>query len=430
MTDQSTELTDLIADARLVLAYAARTGRLPSKSLAEAVAHASSGPADNTSTEDRFMALTSALNESMRGIAPITLYDLGSKYQPYPSSKGGRFKRIAFSILAVVLVVVTAYYTQVYSQVNSILLALRDIQTQNATDKAERLFRFTLKHHQDLFSLTEKKAQIGKQGQGEKKDEEEIIFEPYLKFYLDLLRLNDQLSTYIPLSLAITSEIAHPLSTIYSLVRSDEADVTLLNQLDYRGGNYDPPEAKKDQPSEVKKDQPPLVQDKAKNDDAVPVDKKLINKQLQLTGFLFSLGLYNFSPSISNYISTQIYECQKLSSILGIWMLPALYGLLGAVVFQMRAILDPLIPDPPLERLLIRFSLGVLAGVSISWLFASTPGATPAKLFEAQSVNTTLFGVSFLLGFSIDVFFSLLDRAVEKLSDTIAKKNAIDKKGK
>jgi hypothetical protein len=422
MTDQSTELTDLIADARLVLAYAARTGRLPSKSLAEAVAHASSGPADNTSTEDRFMALTSALNESMRGIAPITLYDLGSKYQPYPSSKGGRFKRIAFSIIAVVLVVVTAYYTQVYSQVNSILLVLRDIQTQNAIDKAERLFRFTLKNHQDLFGLTEKTDQIEKQGKAEKKEQDEIVFEPYLKYYLDLLRLNDQLSTYIPLSLAITSEIAHPLSTIYSLVRSDAADVTLLNQLNYRGGNYDPPEAKKDQP--------PLVQEKAKNDDAVPVDKKLINKQWQLMNFLTSLGLFNLSPFTSNYISAQIYECQKLSSILGFWMLPALYGLLGAVVFQMRAILNPLIPDPPLERLLIRFSLGVLAGVSISWLFASTPGATPAKLFEAQSVNTTLFGVSFLLGFSIDVFFSLLDRAVEKLSDTIAKKNAIDKKGK
>jgi 4-amino-4-deoxy-L-arabinose transferase-like glycosyltransferase len=189
-------------------------------------------------------------------------------------------------------------------------------------------------------------------------------------------------------------------------------------------GNYGP---------KVKKDQPSLVQDKAKNDDAVPVDKKLINKQRQLTKFLYYLGLGYLGPSVPNDIdtgglatvavrdtmSTQIYECEKLTSVLGLWLLPGMYGLLGAVVFQMRAVLNPLIPDPPLERLLIRFALGAMAGVSISWLF----GEVPAKSSEVQSLHTTLFGLSFLLGFSIDVFFALLDRTVEMLSNSIVKKD-------
>lgn len=188
-------------------------------------------------------------------------------------------------------------------------------------------------------------------------------------------------------------------------------------------GNYGP---------KGKKDQPSLVQDKAKTDDAVPVDKKLSNKQRQLTRFLYYLGVGYVGPTASTNIDTEvgatsagsgnpilseIHKCQKVTSMLGLWVLPGMYGLLGAVVFQMRAILNPLIP-PPLERLLIRFSLGALAGVSITWLF----GATTEKLFEAQSLNATLFGVSFLLGFSIDVFFTLLDRTVEMLSDAIAKK--------
>ena len=426
MTDQSTELTDLIADARLVLAYAARSGRLPSKSLAEAMARASSGSADNKGTEDHIMALASALNESIQAIAPITLKDLGSEWQPFPHSKGGRFKRIAFSFLAVVLVVATAYYTQVYSQLNSILLVLRDIQTQNAIDKAERMFRFTLNNHQDLFGLTEKKDQIEKKGQAEKKDQGEIIFEPYLKYYLDLLRLNDQMSTYVPLSVATASEILHPLRTIYSWFLPDAVDPKLKDELPKNNsgvGNYGP---------KVKKDQLSLVQDKAKTDDAVPVDKKLINKQRQLTKFLYYLGLGYLGPSVPNDIdtgglatvavrdtmSTQIYECEKLTALLGIWVLPAMYGLLGAVVFQMRAVLNPLIPDPPLERLLIRFALGAMAGVSISWLF----GEVPAKWSAVQSLHTTLFGFSFLLGFSIDVFFALLDRTVGMLSDAITKK--------
>ena len=227
MTDQSTELTDLIADARLVLVYAARSGRLPSKSLAEAVTRATARSDDNMSTEDHFTALTSALNESIQAIAPITLNDLGSKYQPFPQSKEGRFTRIAFSCLAVLLVVVTAYYTDIYSQTNAILLALRDIQTQNAIDKAERLFRFTLKNHQDIFSLTEKKDQIEKKGQAEKKDQDEIVAELYLTYYLDLLRLNDQMRTYMQLSTEITDEYAHPLSTIYSRFLPDTVDPKL-----------------------------------------------------------------------------------------------------------------------------------------------------------------------------------------------------------
>ncbi|SRR6266446_3377845 len=402
-------VTDLIADARLVLIYAARSGRLLNKSLAEAMVCASSGSADNKITDDHIMALTSALNESIQTIAPVTLIDLGSKWRPFPRSKMSRCIRIMFSFFAVLLVAATAYFTQFYSQMNSILAALRDIQSQNAIDKAERLFRFTVKNHQDIFNATEKK------------DQDDIKFEPYLKYYEDLIKINDQILTFQPLSLEMIDRARDPigivsaLSKIYSWFGGGGENVANPYEK-----NYDNPPAA---------DQPPSALAQAEGDNAEPIDA-LIKKQAQLAQFLFYLGVGYLGPPAPRgnadlsgggtsplAISSLIYQCQKVTAMHGTWLLPALYGLLGTVVFQMRAILNPFIPDPPLERLLIRFSLGALAGISMSWLF----GSTPAKFFEAQSLNTTLFGVSFVFGFSIDIFFALLDRTVGILSGSIAK---------
>lgn len=464
MIEQSGNLASLIADARLVLAYAARSGRLPDKALAEALARAASGSVDSKGDEERSVALASALNESIQAIAPITLKDLGSDWQPFPSSKVSRITRVLFSCFAVAIVVATAYYTQLYSQANALLVALRDIQTQNAIDKAERLFRFTFKNHQDLFGLTEKKDWNERQGQAVKKDQDEVIFEPYLKHYVDLLKINDQWITYLPLSLELINETSHPVSNISSWIYSwfkggslegiSYSSVPAVSAGEgngmekgfvYKGGNYGSPDLPKEH-SSIAKDKSASAtekrsnhqkllsygQDKVKSDESGPVEK-LINKQRQLVEFLFYLGVGYIGPTVPKdssdsfqvtssggyTLSSLIYQCQKLTAMLGIWVLPAMYGLLGAVVFQMRGILNPLVPDPPFERLLMRFSLGILAGVSISWVF----GDSQAKLSEVHSLNTTLFGVSFLFGFSIDVFFALLDRAVEMVSNSIIRKD-------
>ncbi|MBS0170048.1 MAG: hypothetical protein JSR62_06800 [Nitrospira sp.] len=458
MTNQNGSLTTLISDARLVLAYAARSGRLPSKALAEALARATSGSVDSEGDEELAVALASALNESIQAIAPVTLKDLGSDWQPFPISITGRITRTLFSFFAVAVVVATAYYTQLYSQANSLLLALRDIQSQNAIDKAERLFRFTFKNHQDLFGLTEKNEKHERQRQADKKDQDEVIFEPYLKHYVDLLKINDQWITYLPLSLELINETSHPVSNISSWIHSwftrgasEGSSYPAVGGSEgkdkgyvYKGGNYESAESLREQSSIAKDDSSrvtgklgsqqkllSLTHGKGQSEESGPVEK-LINKQRQLVEFLYHLGVGYIGPTVPKdrsdsvqvtssggyTLSSLIYQCQKLTAMLGIWVLPAMYGLLGAVVFQMRGILNPLVPDPSFERLLMRFSLGILAGVSISWVFGDSQPKAPG----VYSWNTTLFGVSFLFGFSIDVFFALLDRAVEMVANSIVKK--------
>ena len=91
-----------------------------------------------------------------------------------------------------------------------------------------------------------------------------------------------------------------------------------------------------------------------------------------------------------------------------LWILPAMYGAMGAVMYHMRYVLDPLMPHPSLIRLLHRVVLASLAGIVLGWFYA--PGSAIEQ--AATSVGFSLFVVSFLFGFSLDVFFAMLDRFV------------------
>lgn len=120
-------------------------------------------------------------------------------------------------------------------------------------------------------------------------------------------------------------------------------------------------------------------------------------------------------PSVSEWT----FRLRNLTSSYSLWILPCLYATLGSVIFFMRGILDPANPNPPLHRVVHRLALAALAGVAIGWLWEPALGS--ATSFNA--IGAGLFTLAFIVGFSIDVFFQLLDRLV-KLST-----GAIDRLG-
>jgi hypothetical protein len=91
--------------------------------------------------------------------------------------------------------------------------------------------------------------------------------------------------------------------------------------------------------------------------------------------------------------------------------------MLGAVIFHMRRLLDPSLPNPSVPRFIYRIVLGGFAGIILVWFW--TPSA-PAHS-AAEFAPLTAFGLAFLFGFSTDVFFQALDRMVSNLSVAIAK---------
>ncbi|MBZ9766297.1 hypothetical protein LB526_05940 [Mesorhizobium sp. CA6] len=119
-------------------------------------------------------------------------------------------------------------------------------------------------------------------------------------------------------------------------------------------------------------------------------------------------GVITITP---NSISTLTLQAKTLSEVLSpyaLWILPALYGALGGIMFHMRMILNPLLPNPPLSRLIHRIALGGLAGMILAWFMA--PGTKLGG--EVTGIGFSLFTFAFLFGFSLDIFFAILDQFV------------------
>ncbi|WP_217571913.1 hypothetical protein [Mesorhizobium sp. GbtcB19] len=119
-------------------------------------------------------------------------------------------------------------------------------------------------------------------------------------------------------------------------------------------------------------------------------------------------GVITITP---NSISTLTLQAKTLGEVLSpyaLWILPALYGALGGIMFHMRMILNPLLPNPPLARLIHRIALGALAGMILAWFMA--PGTKLGG--EVTGIGFSLFTFAFLFGFSLDIFFTILDQFV------------------
>jgi hypothetical protein len=119
------------------------------------------------------------------------------------------------------------------------------------------------------------------------------------------------------------------------------------------------------------------------------------------------LGLNYYSGSIPDIEAINMRVQDKLN-LYSIIILPAMYGALGAIVFFMRPLLNPRLPNPGISQTIYRVALGALAGMILAWLGMGVFGSDEAF----KSVGLGLFAFAFILGFSIDVFFELLDRLV------------------
>ncbi|AZO28299.1 hypothetical protein [Mesorhizobium sp. M1B.F.Ca.ET.045.04.1.1] len=100
-----------------------------------------------------------------------------------------------------------------------------------------------------------------------------------------------------------------------------------------------------------------------------------------------------------------------------VWILPCLYAALGSMIYYMRLILDTTQPNPPVYRIAHRMALAALAGMILAWFWGPTFGSNS----EFKSVGFGLFTFAFIVGFSIDIFFALLDRLVFISTNAISK---------
>jgi chromosome segregation ATPase len=109
---------------------------------------------------------------------------------------------------------------------------------------------------------------------------------------------------------------------------------------------------------------------------------------------------------------------QFVLAILQSYLLPLFYGILGAGTFVLRSlskeIEDETFSDEKGIQHLLRVSLGALAGIFVGWFS-----------FLIPSESTTFVGsisplaIAFLVGYNIELFFSLMDRALFSITERL-----------
>jgi hypothetical protein len=103
----------------------------------------------------------------------------------------------------------------------------------------------------------------------------------------------------------------------------------------------------------------------------------------------------------------------KLTILYYDW-LPLCYGLLGSMAFLLRSLArsarERLYRSEDTVANFAHLCLGAFAGLSIGWFWKGSGGANA----EASSISP--FAIAFLAGYSIDLVFSLMDRAVSTVS--------------
>jgi hypothetical protein len=127
--------------------------------------------------------------------------------------------------------------------------------------------------------------------------------------------------------------------------------------------------------------------------------------------------LWVFTPGNAEEIQT----AQIVLTALLKYILPILYGALGASAYIVRVLADEIksytFSTGSIVRYELRFYLGAVAGFSIAWFTSDTKSAETAGVLQSLSP----LALAFLAGYSVDLLFSFLDRLASVFSTPASK---------
>ncbi len=397
---ERTQLDHLIEDADRVVDVGVRLGRLRSTDVVDAlrVAKEAVAAGDGAALPAAAAALQKTLNDAVRDIAPITLNDLRAGWTPFPVRSPRRLGTILFGAFSILLLAVAAYMTQLYDRARAIYATTIELQDAHGEEQSARLFGLLKRNREDVVeSLVNGKK--------------DFLYEAFSKALADLQATNLKYQAYWPTANEVLNDL-NVVGQIQDWFRpaavADPANPTnnaAIAEILKSNGSYG-----SDAPADEKVASPRAAADFKD----VDIRTLLAYYLDDVKGFNSAINV-NFDPVRPPDYSVYIIRFRDKVHFLGAWLLPALYGMLGAVIFHMRRLQDPTVPNPSWLRFAYRIVLGGFAGIIVVWFW--TPA--PAKTSQQEFATLTSFGVAFLVGFSTDVFFQALDRLVNYASQAI-----------
>lgn len=112
-----------------------------------------------------------------------------------------------------------------------------------------------------------------------------------------------------------------------------------------------------------------------------------------------------------------LLSAEAILKVMQAYILPLLYGLLGAFIFVLRSLSSEIksvtyTHDSEI-RFRLRLTLGALGGMIIGWFLK------PEELQVSASISS--MALAFLMGYNVDVLFSLMDNLIDKVKQNIEK---------
>lgn len=384
----------LLDDARLMLGYASRMGRLPNRNMLAVIERAEAAKPGDAGYAHAVTELLCVVNQLAQAIRPVTVADLGSKWTPFPQHRYDAVLRPFIALAATLLIFVLGYVTFDYTQARATAAALTELGDQDIAGVSAHLYAHWTQVKPNLPPTS-----VAQQDDASSYYHEMELVQRLQNRINQSTRLADSLSREPPvLFIGWTRALltdqprtsSQPIPTGLSVASLDmpvdKIVATYADRADYNQLAAAPAAT-----------------------DATPAETKT-NYEIELATYLQAHGLDGlYSAQDSNMpalFAKGLTICNDMISIYGLWVLPALYGLFGALVYHLRTMMNPNVATPNL--IAARWALAMMAGVSVSWVFSSLSSDRPGGI--------TVFGLAFLFGYSVDVFFGALDRAVAQFS--------------
>jgi hypothetical protein len=456
---------DLTSEAEMVSAYSARAGILNDDSLLQALRSVEDLPRDQrVLTAPAVVDLLTKLSETRESIPFSTVIALRAGWDPGRDTRAGRLTSLGFVVASLLLMLAVGNLTLNYNIGVRLYQELLDVQARNPAFQFSKLERQLLEAENGLVGKPSGIVAAGPVAasaipdtNGSSPLESSLARDASFQYAYELLMLDKELRLYKNKSDAFIADADRQLSFIPAFWTAAQRKLASIKE---SCSLVDRPDCKKDYVIQAQETSDKVTQDHDMNygtlafdpssirnfcrylveidvvrsngrqENSLPTfdDKAVVSKDrlefINAVRYLFAdmlgidtlqllrqncrLGLNYYTQSIPNILEMQNNVHARLSSYSFI-VLPMLYGALGSLMYFMRRVMDPLLPNPKFLRAVHRVALGALAGMVLAWLWDGMFAENGA----ISTIGFGLFTLAFIFGFSIDVFFTLLERMVK-----------------